>query len=346
LYWLGRYAERAEAVARLCRVVSARLSELSSDADVQKSTEIGPLVAALIAQTNFLYASDIPQHDARSLDLAEQALTTAIFDGNNSGSLASVVRSTLRAGRVVRDRISMDTWRVLASLDEELNDMSVTTGTDRLALQHDLLSRVVISMAAFSGLAMESMTRGQAWLFLDMGRRIERGMGMVTLLRSTVIAPCDRESALLEAVLEIADSVMTYRRRYLATLQVAPVVDLLLTDETNPRSVVYQLIGLTDHVRRLPTMESSPVRSAEHRISLGARSELELCDVERVCKPDAAQRRPLLEALLRRLGTQLPALSDSLSESYLAHARMSRHLSQRWQDDSEPPPMGSGEEMP
>jgi uncharacterized alpha-E superfamily protein len=139
---------------------------------------------------------------------------------------------------------------------------------------------------------------------------------------------------------------MTYRRRYLATLQVAPVVDLLLTDETNPRSVVYQLIGLTDHVRRLPTMESSPVRSAEHRIALGARSELELCDVERVCTPDAAQRRPLLEALLRKLGTQLPALSDSLSESYLAHARMSRHLSQSLQDDSEPPPMGTGEETP
>ena len=344
LYWLGRYAERAEAVARLCRVVSARLSELGSDADVMKSTEIGPLIAALGAQTNFLYASDIPQKQAKSLSTSEQALTAAVFDGNSGGSLASVVRATLRAGRIVRDRISMDTWRVLASLDEELSDLSVSTGKDRLSSLHDLLSRIVISLAAFSGLAMESMTRGQAWLFLDMGRRIERAMGMVTLLRSTVIAPCDRESALLEAVLEIADSVMTYRRRYLATLQVPPVVDLLLTDETNPRSVVYQLIGLTDHVRRLPTMESSPVRSAEHRIALGARSELELCDVERICVPDASLKRPQLEALLRKLNTQLPALSDALSESYLAHARLSRHLLQAPLMDSEPPP--SSGDMP
>jgi uncharacterized alpha-E superfamily protein len=147
----------------------------------------------------------------------------------------------------------MDTWRVLASLDEELNDMSVSTGNDRLASLHDLLSRIVITLSAFSGLVIESMTRGQAWLFLDIGRRIERATGLVTLLRSTITMPSDRESALLEAVLEIADSVMTYRRRYLATLQVAPVADLLLTDETNPRSVVYQLIGLTEHVGRVDT---------------------------------------------------------------------------------------------
>jgi uncharacterized alpha-E superfamily protein len=168
------------------------------------------------------------------------------------------------------------------------------------------------------------------------------------LLRSTLISPCDREGVLLEAVLEIADSVMTYRRRYLATLQIAPVVDLLLTDETNPRSVVYQLIGLTEHVRRLPTMESSPVRSAEHRIALGVRSELELCDVERLCLPDASKRRTQLEAFLRKLGMQVPALSDALSESYLAHARLSRHLSQAGYEagyDSEPPPAGT-EDVP
>jgi hypothetical protein len=83
------------------------------------------------------------------------------------------------------------------------------------------------------------------------------------------------------------------------------------------------------------------VRSSEHRIALGARSELELCDVEQVCVPDATLRRPKLEALLRKLGTQLPALSDSLSESYLAHARLSRHLSQVLSDSE--PPTGTGE---
>ncbi len=344
LYWLGRYAERAEVIARLSRVVSARLAELGSDADVLKSTEIGPLISALNAQTNFLYAADIPRADVRSLAASEQALTASVFDANAAGSLASVVRATLRSGRVVRDRISMDTWRVIASLDEELSDLSVSTGSDRLASVHDLLSRVVITLAAFSGLVMESMTRGQAWLFLDIGRRIERAIGLVTLLRSTITLPCDRESALLEAVLEIADSVMTYRRRYLATLQVAPVVDLLLTDETNPRSVVYQLIGLTEHVRRLPMLDGMPVRSAEHRIALGARSELELCEIERICVPDTMGRRPALETLLRRLGTQLPKLSDSLSESYLAHARLSRHLSMSSPFDSEAPPSSDGED--
>jgi hypothetical protein len=100
--------------------------------------------------------------------------------------------------------------------------------------------------------------------------------------------------------------------------------------------------------RRRPLYSDGVVRSAEHRIALGVRSELELCDVERLCLPDASKRRTQLEAFLRKLGMQVPALSDALSESYLAHARLSRHLSQAGYEagyDSEPPPAGT-EDVP
>ena len=81
------------------------------------------------------------------------------------------------------------------------------------------------------------MTRGPGWRFLDMGRRIERAVHALALLRSTLVEPAADEDPVFEALLEIADSSMTYRNRYLTNLQLPPLLDLLLTDETNPRSV-------------------------------------------------------------------------------------------------------------
>jgi uncharacterized circularly permuted ATP-grasp superfamily protein/uncharacterized alpha-E superfamily protein len=339
LYWLGRYAERAEGVARLARVLGARLADLAGQPDLDRSSEFGPLLAALRAQNEFLYSADIPVDGAPSLAGAEAQLIAAVRDQGSLGSLAAVVRATLRAGRLVRDRISTDTWRVLAALDEELGRIEHTDGPDRMSALVDLLNRVVITLAGFSGLAMESMTRGQSWRFLDMGRRLERAVTQLTLLRATTVRASDRERPLLEAVLEIADSGMTYRRRYLAMLQAAPVVDLLLTDETNPRSVVYQVRALVEHVRALPSLPGAGVKSPQLRLSLQAQSELELAEIERLCVVDDQGERPALDALLRRMGTVLPALSDSLSDSYLNHAAVPRHLKQ---DDAVPRPPRPG----
>jgi uncharacterized alpha-E superfamily protein len=186
------------------------------------------------------------------------------------------------------------------------------------------LDRTVLALAALSGLAMESMTRGQAWRFLDMGRRLERATTQVLLLGHTLVAPI--EAPLLEAILEVADSGMTYRRRYLANLQVAPVLDLLLIDETNPRSVIFQLRALVEHLAALPNPTPSGARTPQQRIAIAALAELQLADADALAVADAAGRRPTLTALLKRLDAQLPALSDSLSSSYLSHAAVSRNL--------------------
>jgi uncharacterized alpha-E superfamily protein len=174
---------------------------------------------------------------------------------------------------------------------------------------------------------MDSMTRGQAWRFLEMGRRLERAMALVMLLRGSLTQRCDREGPLLESVLETADSSMTYRRRYLTTLQVAPVVDLLLTDETNPRSVLYQMDEFTRHVEALPIVGKG-LRTNEQRIALSVLTDLRLTEVDRVCSPDEHGNRPTLEAMLIDLATRIPALSDSLSDRYLTHATVTRHLTQ------------------
>jgi uncharacterized circularly permuted ATP-grasp superfamily protein/uncharacterized alpha-E superfamily protein len=326
LYWLGRYSERAEGVARLVRVVAKLLSDLTSQNEFERGRELAPLLRTVTAQTAPNYTAPLGDDTAANLAAAEQQLWAAVFDEQVPGSLEAVTRAVLRAGRLVRDRISTDTWRVLAALDDELHAAAARGQRgDPLGTLQEVASRVILRLAAISGLVMDGMTRGHAFRFLDMGRRIERAMSMITLLRAGLCEPCDRQGPLLEAVLEVADSGMTYRRRYLATLQVAPVVDLLLTDETNPRSVLYQMQALARHIAELPRAEHA-LRSPEERIALGVLADLQLTDIEWITPPDEHGRRARLSELLVDLATRIPALSDSLSERYLSHAGVSRHL--------------------
>ena len=132
---------------------------------------------------------------------------------------------------------------------------------------------------------------------------------------------------LLEALLDAADSAMTYRRRYRATLQVPPVVDLLVADEGNPRSILFQLVALAEHVAALPRDATRRRRSPEERLAFEALSAFRLVDVDAVCAAERGRRRARRwRDLLRGLVHNAAALSDALSGSYLAPATISRSL--------------------
>ena len=163
--------------------------------------------------------------------------------------LQATLRSVYTAASVVRDRMSIDTWRIINRIDSDFSAGDSREG--RLSDWLASLDKLMISFAAFAGLAMESMSRGLAWRFLDIGRRIERGVAMVQLCRTSL---CDSQPPppnVLESVLEVADSAITYRRRYMTSLQVSAVADLLLADETNPRSLAFQLVRLQEHLTLL-----------------------------------------------------------------------------------------------
>src|SRR6185369_12053422 len=115
-----------------------------------------------------------------------------------------------------------------------------------LARATALIHNLVLDLAAFNGMEMENMTRGRGWRFLDFGRRIERGLSLLKLL-SAAAGVQSQPAAILEPVLEIADSVMTYRRRHFTAPQLAGVLDLLLRDDSNPRSLIFQVNLLREH---------------------------------------------------------------------------------------------------
>jgi uncharacterized alpha-E superfamily protein len=327
LYWLGRYAERAEGLTRLLRGMLVRLTERSGLADAPEL----PLLLRAAAQQGDWFPGLAGRIAEERLSVPEDELRALIFDRARAGSLASVLESLPRVAGVVRDRISTDMWRVVSSVAWE--EMGVAEPRDngrqtQTALPDalDLLDRTVLTLAAFGGLAFESMTRGYGWRFLDMGRRLERSLSIIALLRSSLKTAQTNDAPLLEALLEIADSSMTYRRRYLSSLQTSAVLDLLLADETNPRSLAFQMLALADDVENLPHETTSARRSAEQRIMLSALTSLRLAEVERLAQVDERGHRPHLEELLGRLAADLPALSDSISRNYLSHLQEPRHL--------------------
>ena len=200
-------------------------------------------------------------------------------------------------------------WRALSHLMVDMmadltamSQLSSTNGTDPAVFDHldprgilsdvlELLDAGISRLAAFSGLVAENLTRGQSLTFLDMGRRLERSLQVSSLLRCTLCIEARNESSMLEALLEIADSSMTYRRRYFSTIQAAPVLDLLLADETNPRSLAYQLAALSEGIDRLPRDPSLPGRSPEQRLVLANLTELRLADVEALARATSRPRR-------------------------------------------------------
>ncbi len=339
-YWLGRYVERAESVVRLLRGILIRLTEKSGMAD---APELPVLLRVLTAQTRTFPGFFDPSRPD-SLERPEDELLSVIFNRERVGSLAATLCMLQQVASKVRDRISVDMWRALSHLMVDMMadltamaQLPATNGTDPLEFNQpdargvlsdvlELLDAGISRLAAFSGLVAENLTRGQSLTFLDMGRRLERSLQMSSLLRGTLCVETRNEGSLLEALLEIADSSMTYRRRYFSMIQAAPALDLLLADETNPRSLAYQLAALDESIDRLPRDPALPGRSTEQRLVLANLTELRLADVESLARADPSSCRNGLVALLTKLEADLPVLSEVIAASYFSHLQTSRHL--------------------
>ena len=171
----------------------------------------------------------------------------------------------------------------------------------------------------------DSMARGQAWRFLEMGRRIERAAFIAQLLRDTLVE-ADADPVLLEAVLEIADSKLTYRRRYFTHLEAHAVADLLLVDESNPRAVAFQLAAVDQHLATCPRDTADPSRNLDQRLVLKLRTAIQLCDLVQLCAAPQGRRRTGLDGLLSDALEQTGLLSDAIANLYFSHTDVSRKL--------------------
>ncbi len=314
LYWVGRYAERAEFGVRALRAMVQRLSD---GAGPGAQVDLGPgavflaMIGEITPELAELAVADRAKFDAR--------LLAVLGDDTRATGFASAVRRLNINTGMVRDRLSVDMTRVLLQMHGQIEQVRKAVPGDYVGLLASL-DAIVASMAALSGLGMENMTRGQAWRFMDLGRRIERALNAVALTRELVMGGESGENRSLDLALEIADSFMTYRARYFTGAQFAPVLDLLLLDEANPRSLARQMFALTDHVDNLPRERGQGAQGSARLLAQTALSELRAAEILRLAGTSASGRNTELEALLDAVSVTLPELSDIISQTYFSHA--------------------------
>jgi uncharacterized alpha-E superfamily protein len=155
---------------------------------------------------------------------------------------------------------------------------------------------------------------------MDAGSRLERTVQLLSLLRATVVEArgTATDSLVLESVLTAAESIITYRRRYRSHAQLETLLDLLLLDDGNPRSVVFGLDRLRDDLGALPVGPDRRLRE-EQRLLLEASTALRLADTGALAAQDDSGKRPALDAFLVRLRGKLVEAADAVDRGHFVH---------------------------
>jgi uncharacterized alpha-E superfamily protein len=283
-----------------------------------------PLLLRQLADHGLIEPGYVVDGIREQLGNYEDALANTLFDPHQAGGLKATIGQILRIATQLRDRLSPDSWQILYHLDHQLS-IHRTPETLEPSEVLAMLSRLIMELNGFAGMVSESMTRTFGWRFLDIGRRLERSTSTLGLVRGLCEKP-DAGPAAWEAFLEVADSSMTYRSRYLAQWSLAAVLDLLLTDETNPRAVAYQVQSISKHVEELARYEDSPLPTAEQRQMEKLLHRIRSTDIELLSGAIHHQGYNSLIERVDALTHELPQLFGLLNARYLVHARAARTM--------------------
>ncbi|MEO0728928.1 MAG: circularly permuted type 2 ATP-grasp protein, partial [Pseudomonadota bacterium] len=321
LFWLGRFAERADWTLRVTRSALRRLQE---DGGVQT----GRRAARRVLGALMLSAGEQLSHDAfgdsHVADDIEAQCIELLRGQKLERALPLTCQGLYRNAAQTRDRLSLEAWHILSGFsanDPWMRSISNLNAANALGLIECGLDR----LSAFNGLMHENMTRNHGWTFLDMGRRVERTFNLSETIRAALIPapdPAEERGALL-LILDSADSFVTYRSRYRLDPMAALVLDLLVLDEQNPRSLGFQLEAIARHLASLPEAMEGASRTEARRDALALRTAVQLVDVDVLTRdPDRTELSHLLQTLLNGL----PQLSSSIARQYfnLASERLRR----------------------
>ena len=310
LFWLGRYSERFDDSARMLRVALSRVVEAGGGKT--------PAVASAMELALHLGVLPKPEEDTPVVEGSEHVLLEAIYDPKQPGSLASNIRNLMWSATHVRERLSLDHWHSLNRLQREQQAALKThpTLTEAIAF----LDRVLGVSSSLTGFAMDNMTRDDGWRFLIIGRRLERLCFLSNAISNFLSMASTRGPGSLEWLLELSDSIITYRSRYSRSPELLPVLDLLVFDDSNPHGVIFQASVLARYLDRMArelgeTSESNlpEVLSRLRKFDLEKLVHQQFSECQ-VCSPCAE-----LAALLKELEGAAIQLSEWLGMRYFTH---------------------------
>ncbi|MEX0643184.1 MAG: circularly permuted type 2 ATP-grasp protein [Pirellulales bacterium] len=312
-FWMGRYSVRAESLAKLLRAAARRMT---SEEQADRIPEL-PHLLRLLAEQGQIEPGYVVDEIRRRLPAVEKQLPSAVFDESSPGALRATVTSLVTLAATVRDLMSLDSWRTIRQMDEEFRP---APGRDSFLELLDKVDTLLIQLAAYAGEIAESMTRTFAWRFLDLGRRLERTLRESQLVRGMLSHGGDSEPEALEALLEITDSVMTYRSRYASQFQLGAVLDLMICDESNPRSIAHQLVECAAHMDQLRLAAEVAGAPADQGLAAALLRTIRNADIVRISQEYAHGTVAPLTTLLDKIDATIPALSDVVSHRFFFHS--------------------------
>ena len=338
MFWFGRKLDRLDVVTRLLRSVVERVD---SDQPSESLPELQPLLSALVGQS-LITKKEFAAIKTLAVGPTEGALIQAVVDADDTSSLRGLVRDLRRMASNLRDRLSGDTWKAVRRLDDliAVSEPNAFLTGGGIAL----LDNLIAGLATCSGLIVDGTVRGAGWKFFNLGRHIGRAERTIEFLLDAWIKPRreavpdasplrsqlpersaeDRERAILEAVLEVMDGRITYRSRYLADVSAALVLDLVVFDDTNPRSLAYQYAQLVETIDTLPR-DVEEVGLTEPQLAVRrATTAIQLEESTIIAESDPMLQRKRTAKLLRSLSKHTKETSLATTRRYLVLSRSAR----------------------
>lgn len=287
LFWFGRYNERAEMTVRIVRAILG--SSIEMDAVHGHMDEVRRALVELLQLWGAIGPDSVKQP-------YPVICGRALAEEERHGGVATLLRRRYELGLGLRERFSRDLWRIVS---RPMPVIEAARPASMLATAKWLTEH----FSALAGLASENMVRGPAWRFLEIGKRIERALGTARIARRLLEAESDFEA--LGTLLDLCDSQIIYRTRYLAGPMRNPVLDLVLLDPANPRSLAFQVAQIVEQIAGLPVIREDglpgePLRQARTLSSL----------------LDEARASELDWAWFDMIETRLTTLSEEVSTRY------------------------------
>ncbi|WP_373079694.1 circularly permuted type 2 ATP-grasp protein [Zhongshania sp.] len=316
LFWFGRYAERAESGLRLVRTVFEELNSIEP-----LSPESRRVLLCSVTHVTGTY----PGFTAKTADFnaPEHELLDIVSNRSRPGSIAHCLEAILHSADGVKELLSNDMLRLVNDIRDGMEFLNKNLKSSLQAAPDELLDPLITSLLALSGLSQESMVRGRAWRFMEMGRRLERAQKTVELLtRMLVVKVGDGQNVpLLKPVLASLESRIVYKRYYRSGYRLDKGMELLLFDRENPRSVMFQLESLRSHLDEVLGQNKGIQLTEDMRCILRASNTLLMSRLDELAARDEASGEHLkLGEMLSQLDSDLKAASQALADRYFDHA--------------------------
>jgi uncharacterized circularly permuted ATP-grasp superfamily protein/uncharacterized alpha-E superfamily protein len=312
LFWFGRYMERVDSASRLLRTVRDVANDLDPERGPAADAALGVLLRAVAGVTGT--GTAIQEVDPRDREQVRRELGGAATDAHRPGSLAQSFRALERTARSLRDMVADEVWPVLTRMRGSLEELADPMGV----VEEQVLRDLVVSGLGLAGIVSDGMSRTMGRDLVQAGRRIERAMSMLALLRASFDEPRPRrvEGRVSEAVATILDAASAYRRTYDAPLQSELLLELALEDTTLPRSLAFQLDALRESIGRLPeTTTDSRARALLAELTAQAASWRARDLLAPAGATDAPRTTVLVAEATTAIGT-LRELSAALEQEY------------------------------